>query len=904
MADGVNLFDLAARVTADTAQSDKALTGNQQRVIALAKEYQHLDTKASKSLKSVGANTLSLEQQLKSVASLDRQRTAAKLRDFLATEKATQRAAAVAAKAATEYKGLSGVFHGLTSATQTLNGPLGGVSSRLSSIVSLGAGVSSSAGAIGIAVGALAVITAGAAVGIYKLVTASAEVTGHLHDLSAQTGFTVETLSALQNLAETSGGSLDSVSSALFIFETKMGEAKEKGSEMSKMFKALSIDTSNNEKALRQAFIALQSMTDAEVKATVGKKLFGRSVKDLLGALEEAGGDFDVFIAKLRGEGLLVTGEMAKRGDQLSDSVTRIGQRLSATGRVAADEFEPMVTSALSRFSSWLKDNQAELKKAAHDLATVTNWVVNLAKVIADASPMIAIVRVVRQFDDIFPASSGQGAPPGMALPGGLLTPPGYGPGGKWNDPGEYVSPGAATPAQKSGKYGNLLQNLGRGGGGGGGGGGDTAAMAKRLAALRLAAVLDGLKQEEDANRRSLDRQWVDFNGYADRYVATEGRRHKAVVDGLAVEMAAAEKVKGVQQKQIAVQEVLNRQAAEEATHEKNRAKPLDERAKLLDQLNDFLNRQTQEIADARSGTNQYEIAARELEYALRKAGFSEIEKWRATLQSNAATQQALSLTRQRIALESTLIGRQERPRWADPKNFLRNQGGEPSEGDETRRRKALDISDETRAKLQALSQDISSTISSSIRTGFEEGAAAGFQSLLKGFLDTLARMAEQWLASSIFKMLSGEGSQGSSGSGSGGGGGFFGFLSKWVLPLVGAAVGGALSGGGGGGGGSHSSAPAHSTSGPTLTPHSGGGWAIGSHAAGLDYVPFDNYPALLHKGERVVPAAENRSSGGNTYHITQNIHVPNMEAAGSRATQRQSLRKLTDAIKHVELSG
>lgn len=34
-----------------------------------------------------------------------------------------------------------------------------------------------------------------------------------------------------------------------------------------------------------------------------------------------------------------------------------------------------------------------------------------------------------------------------------------------------------------------------------------------------------------------------------------------------------------------------------------------------------------------------------------------------------------------------------------------------------------------------------------------------------------------------------------------------------------------------------------------------------GSHAMGLDYVPFDGYVAELHRGERVVPASENRAS-------------------------------------------
>ena len=39
-------------------------------------------------------------------------------------------------------------------------------------------------------------------------------------------------------------------------------------------------------------------------------------------------------------------------------------------------------------------------------------------------------------------------------------------------------------------------------------------------------------------------------------------------------------------------------------------------------------------------------------------------------------------------------------------------------------------------------------------------------------------------------------------------------------------------------------------------------------HAKGLDYVPYDNYPALLHKGEAVVPAKYNPAihSAGNDY--------------------------------------
>jgi len=42
----------------------------------------------------------------------------------------------------------------------------------------------------------------------------------------------------------------------------------------------------------------------------------------------------------------------------------------------------------------------------------------------------------------------------------------------------------------------------------------------------------------------------------------------------------------------------------------------------------------------------------------------------------------------------------------------------------------------------------------------------------------------------------------------------------------------------------------------------------IGSHAGGLDYVPFDNYPALLHEGERVMTRGQNEGGGGETINI------------------------------------
>lgn len=73
---------------------------------------------------------------------------------------------------------------------------------------------------------------------------------------------------------------------------------------------------------------------------------------------------------------------------------------------------------------------------------------------------------------------------------------------------------------------------------------------------------------------------------------------------------------------------------------------------------------------------------------------------------------------------------------------------------------------------------------------------------------------------------------------------------------------------------------------------------ADGSHADGLSYVPFDNYRAILHRGERVLTAEENKAytaqgKSGTTVNVTQYISAPNSSARDVQRSARRELVKL-----------
>lgn len=78
------------------------------------------------------------------------------------------------------------------------------------------------------------------------------------------------------------------------------------------------------------------------------------------------------------------------------------------------------------------------------------------------------------------------------------------------------------------------------------------------------------------------------------------------------------------------------------------------------------------------------------------------------------------------------------------------------------------------------------------------------------------------------------------------------------------------------------------------------GGLNFGSHADGLDFVPFDGYRAELHKGERVLTAAATARMDGGQAALIEEVRALRMEVAQLRTEQQQQTGDLMRSNYHA----
>lgn len=72
--------------------------------------------------------------------------------------------------------------------------------------------------------------------------------------------------------------------------------------------------------------------------------------------------------------------------------------------------------------------------------------------------------------------------------------------------------------------------------------------------------------------------------------------------------------------------------------------------------------------------------------------------------------------------------------------------------------------------------------------------------------------------------------------------------------------------------------------------------------ASGLSYVPYDNYPAMLHRGERVLTAAENRQNKGKMGLASININI-NGSDKSPREIAKEVMKELYRELYEADMN-
>lgn len=214
-----------------------------------------------------------------------------------------------------------------------------------------------SLGPVGLALGATAGAAIAAGGAVFSLANHAAEVGARFHDLSLETGLTVETLSGLENELNKSGATLEDVSNAVFIMQKNLNGAADGSKNMQATFRERGITDfgaalKDTDGTLRTVLKSLGSLRDEGERNAKGAEVFGKAYKQLRVFIAETGGDIDKVIEKAKAAGLVMSTEAADAADEFGDSLDELKLRSSRLAATLGSELIPAFNQLFRVLSS------------------------------------------------------------------------------------------------------------------------------------------------------------------------------------------------------------------------------------------------------------------------------------------------------------------------------------------------------------------------------------------------------------------------------------------------------------------------------------------------------------------------------------------------------------------------
>jgi hypothetical protein len=264
---------------------------------------------------------------------------------------------------------------------ETIDAPTGKTDGLISgytkdvNILGTSVGTLSGVAAIGAtAVAGIAIAAVGAGAALFALANNASAFASEINDANAKTGISTETLQALRFAASQGGVAFSEVSSSINKFAKTLGEAELGNKTAQESLKLLGVTSGDLETALGQAYKTILKYPEGADQMTASMRVFGKTSADLIPFVKEFDGSIAGVKQRAHELGLILDDEAIKSGDKFGDTIDLIGLQLKTTAARFALEFTPAFTKGLNYISTFLANNQGEVKQ----------WGAKIGKVLDD----------------------------------------------------------------------------------------------------------------------------------------------------------------------------------------------------------------------------------------------------------------------------------------------------------------------------------------------------------------------------------------------------------------------------------------------------------------------------------------------------------------------------------------
>lgn len=217
-------------------------------------------------------------------------------------------------------------------------------------------------GPIGLLAGAMGTIVGAGGVLAEKAI----DVGETLNNMAEKTGIAVPAMSALKYAVDVTGGSLDQVGNAMFMFERRMAESPESLAKVEQGLHRLGLSLSDIEHMTPdQQFLAIadaiKHIEDPTQRAAAGTELFGRQFRELAPLMMK---DLSGLADQARRLGKIWTEDQAKAAEDVAIAFRQLQKEITGVGLSIGKDLIPEVKDAITEIALLVKGIM-EIKRLA-----------------------------------------------------------------------------------------------------------------------------------------------------------------------------------------------------------------------------------------------------------------------------------------------------------------------------------------------------------------------------------------------------------------------------------------------------------------------------------------------------------------------------------------------------------